>query len=124
MPKQREKYLLNFWIHFQTLLLGSFVPTKAILLELVLSRFLIFAWQVSTWVQFPFLIQTKIRINHGKDFTKDTVEINAFSDPGTYIGFSALQYDQFKFGANRAKEANIFFTKYAVSLAMTFGTWR
>ena len=44
------------------------------------------------------------------------MEINAFSDPGTYIGFSALQYDQFKFGANRAKEANIFFTKYAVSL--------
>ena len=74
-------------------------------------------------LKFSFLIQTKIRINHGKDFTKDTVEINAFSDPGTYIGFSALQYDQFKFGANRAKEANIFFTKYAVSLGNGLGNF-
>ena len=102
-----------------------FVPTKAMILKLVHSRFSEYRVASSNMgsVSFPHP-QTKIRINHGKDFTKDTVEINAFSDPGTYIGFCALQYDQFKFGANRAKEANIFFTKYAVSLAMTFGTWR
>ncbi|GAB1599163.1 C3 and PZP-like alpha-2-macroglobulin domain-containing protein 8 [Argonauta hians] len=31
--------------------------------------------------------------NRGKDFTRDTIEINAFADPGSYVAFAAVPYD-------------------------------
>ncbi len=71
---------------------------------------------------FFFKLQTKIRVNYGKDFTLDTMEINAWSDPSTYMAFSTFQYDQYRFGANRARDANIFFTEYAVRASSILDT--
>ncbi|KAK3086321.1 hypothetical protein FSP39_016806 [Pinctada imbricata] len=37
-------------------------------------------------------------VNRGKDFTRDTIEIKAFADPGAYVAFSALPLDIYKRG--------------------------
>ncbi|CAH1779511.1 unnamed protein product [Owenia fusiformis] len=40
-----------------------------------------------------------VTFNKGKDFTYDTIEIIGKTDPGSYIGFSGLDYDLYKRGA-------------------------
>jgi hypothetical protein len=33
------------------------------------------------------------KFNRGKDFTGDSVEVNAWTDPSSYIGFSGIDYE-------------------------------
>ena len=35
----------------------------------------------------------QVKVNMGKDFRRDTVEITGITDPGSYIAFSGLDYD-------------------------------
>lgn len=37
--------------------------------------------------------EVKLTFNRGKDFTQDTVEINAYADPGSYVAIAAVPYD-------------------------------
>lgn len=39
-------------------------------------------------------------MNRGKDFTRDTIEINAWADPGSYLAFAAMPYDLYSRGLN------------------------
>ena len=44
--------------------------------------------------------QVSAVVNRGKDFTRDTIEIKAFADPGAYVAFAALPLDLYKRGLN------------------------
>ncbi|XP_064599225.1 CD109 antigen-like [Liolophura sinensis] len=48
-----------------------------------------------------------VRFNRGKDFTRHTVEVNAFSDPGSFAAFSALPYDLYVRGLNDGISENL-----------------
>eukprot|EP00106_Octopus_bimaculoides_P012375 XP_014779817.1 PREDICTED: CD109 antigen-like [Octopus bimaculoides] len=37
--------------------------------------------------------EVRATFNRGKDFTRDTIEINAYADPGSYVAFAAVPYD-------------------------------
>ncbi|ELT90449.1 hypothetical protein CAPTEDRAFT_197470 [Capitella teleta] len=52
--------------------------------------------------------EMKIRINRGKDFSGDTVEINAFTDASAFTAFSVEQEKVYRLGWNS------FFTKHMV----------
>ncbi|ELT90450.1 hypothetical protein CAPTEDRAFT_197471 [Capitella teleta] len=52
--------------------------------------------------------EMKIRINRGKDFSGDTVEINAFTDASVFTAFSVEQEKVYRLGWNS------FFTKHMV----------
>ena len=39
-----------------------------------------------------------MRFNRGKDFTGDIVEVNAFADPSSYVGFDGIDYQLWKYG--------------------------
>ncbi|KAH9502244.1 hypothetical protein Btru_070510 [Bulinus truncatus] len=42
--------------------------------------------------------QVKLSINRGKDFSRNTVEFNAYADPGSYVAFSAVLLDLYSRG--------------------------
>ncbi|XP_069113947.1 CD109 antigen-like [Argopecten irradians] len=44
--------------------------------------------------------QVGAKINRGKDFTRDTVEIMATADPGSYVAFAAMPSDLYTRGIN------------------------
>lgn len=60
--------------------------------------------------------QVDVILNKGKDFSFETVEMTGTTDPGCFIAFSAMDYDFYKRGGNRERDANVFFTTYAVSI--------
>lgn len=39
-------------------------------------------------------------VNAGKDFTKDTMELTAITDPSTYVAFSTQDYEFVQRGVN------------------------
>lgn len=41
-----------------------------------------------------------LNINRGKDFTRDTIEFNAYADPGSYVAFSGMLLDLYNRGLN------------------------
>ena len=43
-------------------------------------------------------LQVDAQFNRGKDFTGDTVEVNAWTDPSAYIGFSGIDYELWAYG--------------------------
>lgn len=51
-------------------------------------------------VYLSLLLKVIGRVNLGKDFTRDTIEITAFADPGSYLAFSAMPYDLYSRGLN------------------------
>ncbi|ELU16655.1 hypothetical protein CAPTEDRAFT_200949, partial [Capitella teleta] len=44
------------------------------------------------------LNEVDVNFNRGKDFTGDTIEINSWTDPSSYIGFQAIGYDLWAYG--------------------------
>ena len=72
------------------------------------------------FIPFSFLTQILVQGNKGKDFSGKTIEITARTYPGTFIAFSAMHYDWYKHGGNRESDANIFFTKTAVSIDIQY----
>ncbi|KAK6185943.1 hypothetical protein SNE40_008070 [Patella caerulea] len=44
--------------------------------------------------------QVKLNLNRGKDFSRDTLEFNAYADPGSYVAFAAMPHDLFIRGLN------------------------
>jgi hypothetical protein len=46
------------------------------------------------------LLQVHLTINQGKDFSRDTVEFNAYSDPGSYVAFSGMLANLYNRGLN------------------------
>ncbi|ESO98375.1 hypothetical protein LOTGIDRAFT_231429 [Lottia gigantea] len=44
--------------------------------------------------------QVKLTINQGKDFSRDSIEFNAYADPGSYVAFAAMPHDLFIRGLN------------------------
>ncbi|GFO11263.1 Cd109 antigen-like isoform x3 [Plakobranchus ocellatus] len=42
--------------------------------------------------------QVKLEINRGKDFSRDTIEFNAYADPGSYVAFSGMLLDLYSRG--------------------------
>ena len=52
--------------------------------------------------------QVKLNINRGKDFSGETAEVNAVADEGSFIAFSATQYQMYEPGGNQ------FFREYDV----------
>ena len=53
--------------------------------------------------------QVSINVNMGKDFSRNTVEISAVTDPGTLVAFAGAQHELY------ARGANTFLTEYDVS---------
>lgn len=49
----------------------------------------------------------KIFFNRGKDFTQDTVEVNAYADPGSYVALTAVPYDLYIRGMSSGLSQNI-----------------
>ena len=43
-------------------------------------------------------LQVEVRVNMGKDFSKDTVEVTGLTDPGAYMAFSGIDYDLYAYG--------------------------
>lgn len=41
-------------------------------------------------------MQVALKINKGKDFSGDTVELNAVTDPGTFVSFTAAKYGLYR----------------------------
>ena len=54
--------------------------------------------------------QVTVRINRGKDFSFNTVELTGETQPGAYIAFSGVDYDLYSHGGD------IFLTEKDVSL--------
>ena len=54
-----------------------------------------------------------VRVNMGKDFSRDSVELTGLTDPGSYIAFSGVDYDWYTYGAG------VFLTENQVS----WGHW-
>nr|UCK81479.1 macroglobulin-complement related protein-like 1 [Arenicola marina] len=44
--------------------------------------------------------EIELRFNRGKDFTRDEVEINSWTDPSSYIGYSVCDYELWSYGYN------------------------
>ncbi|CAD5111927.1 DgyrCDS1188 [Dimorphilus gyrociliatus] len=42
----------------------------------------------------------EVRINQGKDFSRDTIEVTGITDPGSFIAFSGIDYDMWSKGGN------------------------
>ncbi|BFZ13295.1 hypothetical protein BsWGS_16334 [Bradybaena similaris] len=42
--------------------------------------------------------QVTLGINRGKDFSRDTIEFNAYADPGSYVAFSGMLLDHYSRG--------------------------
>ena len=61
-----------------------------------------------------FLIQLAVRVNKGKDFNGETIEINAMGDPSTLTVFSVEDFDLYK---RKSHKVNIFFTEHMVGAA-------
>ena len=57
------------------------------------------------------LSQVTVRINRGKDFSFNTVELTGETQPGAYIAFSGVDYDLYSHGGD------IFLTEKDVSVA-------
>lgn len=51
----------------------------------------------------------EIKINMGKDFSRNTIEISGRTDPGSFIAFSGVDYDWYAYGGK------IFLTENDVS---------
>lgn len=51
--------------------------------------------------------EVKIFFNRGKDFTQDTVEVNAYADPGSYVALTAVPYDLYIRGMSSGLSQNI-----------------
>lgn len=60
-------------------------------------------------------MKVNVKVNKGKDFNMNKVEINTLADPGTYIAFSAMDYDLYRRCGDGDPNINVFFTQYAVS---------
>ena len=60
---------------------------------------------------FGSFYQVEVRVNLGKDFTRDTVELTGLTDPGSYICFSGVDWDLYRYGSNP------FLTEEEVSLS-------
>ena len=42
----------------------------------------------------------KLEINRGKDFSRDSIEFNAWADPGSYVAFAGMPHDLYIRGLN------------------------
>ena len=58
----------------------------------------------------PLHPQVNVRINRGKDFSFNTVELTGETQPGAYIAFSGVDYDLYSHGGD------IFLTEKDVSI--------
>ena len=54
-------------------------------------------------------------INKGKDFTLHQVEINAISEPGSYVAFAAMPNEMFSRGMNDGLSENDVSLSYRVN---------
>ena len=66
------------------------------------------------------VLQVKVEMNRGQDFSYSTQNVIAHGDPGAYIAFATMEYDLYMRGGNREQDANMFFTKYAVCVTLSF----
>ena len=55
------------------------------------------------------ILQVEVKVNMGKDFSRNTVEISGRTDPGSFIAFSGMDYEMY------AKGTNTFITEEDVS---------
>ena len=55
--------------------------------------------------------QLTVRVNKGKDFNGETVEVNAIGDPSTLTVFSVEDFDLYK---RKSHKVNLFFTEHMV----------
>lgn len=53
--------------------------------------------------------QVEVRVNMGKDFSRDRIEVTGTTDRGAYIAFSGIDYDLY------SKGGNVFLTEEMVS---------
>ena len=59
------------------------------------------------------MTQMTIEINQGQDFSGDTIEVDAFTDPSAFTAFSAEQKSEYDLGVQP------FFTKHMVGTLNT-----
>ena len=64
--------------------------------------------------------QVKLDVNLGKDFSRDTIEINAYADPGSYAAFSAILLDLYSRGLSDGITENKVRTFYSSIVKFSF----
>ncbi|XP_059162065.1 LOW QUALITY PROTEIN: C3 and PZP-like alpha-2-macroglobulin domain-containing protein 8 [Physella acuta] len=63
-------------------------------------------------------------INRGKDFSRDTIEFNAYADPGSYVAFSGMLLDQYSRGLSDGITENRLIDELLTYDATTNGSYR
>ena len=57
-------------------------------------------WPLAHHARDCAVCQVEVRVNMGKDFSRDTIEVTGTTDPGGYIAFSGIDYDLYSRGGN------------------------
>lgn len=75
---------------FAVALSREMVPTARIVVYFIRMPEEIVSDVLNFFVNGTRLNEVRLEINQGKDFSRDTVEFNAYSEPGSYVAFSGM----------------------------------
>ena len=84
---------------FSLALSPDFVPTARIVVHGVLKTGEVLADSLQFRVAGLRKDGVRLRVNQGKDFSEDTFEVNTFADAGTFVTYSAVDYQLYNKGA-------------------------
>ncbi|XP_076470049.1 CD109 antigen-like [Babylonia areolata] len=85
---------------FAVALSRQMVPTARIIVYYIHHPEEIVSDTLNFFVNGTRLHEVKLGINQGKDFSRDTVEFNAYAEPGSYVAFSGMLASLYHKGFN------------------------
>ncbi|KAL8613871.1 hypothetical protein ACOMHN_032861 [Nucella lapillus] len=85
---------------FAVALSRQMVPTARIVVYYIHHPEEIVTDVLNFFVNGTRLHEVRLGINQGKDFSRDTVEFNAYADPGSYVAFSGMLASLYSKGLN------------------------
>ena len=94
---------------FSVALSRDMVPTARIIAYYIINGEVV-ADALNFFVNGTRMNDVDVRVNLGKDFSRDTIEISGRTEPSSYIAFSGLDYDFWVY------DTTTFFTEYDVSI--------
>lgn len=84
---------------FSVALSRDMVPSSRIITYFLYNGEII-ADSLNFFVNGSVMNPVSVRLNQGKDFSRDTVEVTGITDPGSFIAFSGIDYDMWSRGGN------------------------
>ena len=99
---------LSFFVNGST---ASDVPPFTLLLFISSCPHSLFPFPCSCSELYSlFLLQVTVTVNRAKDLRMETIEVNGFAEEGSYMAFSAVNYDFWMMGGDPM------FSEYDVSI--------